>query len=215
MDWEKFSKEELQDAINQFVDKITVRFDHEKTEHIVIIKFKLPLVDDNLDYKDPDDKSKGYKVGKGNEELQGNLPFKKGGRVSQKNPPLHHHSSVTFVRCDDASSTADLTSNFTLTCRSPALTGNHYSEHQLLLYQTITEHREQGMNFNAIAEWLNNEGYLTVRGKKFRGAHVHSILKKRLVKKELLNREHPPVWSEFSMEVVDKTILMSDFGFPD
>ena len=52
-----------------------------------------------------------------------------------------------------------------------------------------------------------------MRGKKFKGTHVHSILKKRLAKEELLNREYPPVWSDFSMEVVDKTILMSDFGF--
>ena len=69
------------------------------------------------------------------------------------------------------------------------------------------------MTLDAIAEWLNKEGYLTVRGKKFRGTHVHSILKKRLVKEELLIRQYPPVWSDFSMEVVDKTILMSDFGF--
>ena len=120
---------------------------------------------------------------------------------------------MTFVRCDDASSTAELNFNFTLTCRSPALTGNHYSEYQLFLYQTITEHREQGMTFDAIAEWLNKEGHLTLRGKRFRGAHVHSILKKRLAKEELLDRVYPPVWSEFSMEVVDKTILMSDFEF--
>ena len=119
------------------------------------------------------------------------------------------------MRCNDASSTADLTLNFALTCWSPALTGNHYSEYQLFLYQTISEHRAQGMNFDAIADWLNKEGYLTVRGKKFRGAHVHSILKKRLAKEELLNRENPPVWSDFSMEVVNKTILMSDFGFPN
>ena len=69
------------------------------------------------------------------------------------------------------------------------------------------------MTFNAIAEWLNKEGYLTVRDKRFRGAHVHSILKKRLAKEELFNREYPTVWSDFSMEVVDKTILISDFGF--
>ena len=68
------------------------------------------------------------------------------------------------------------------------------------------------MTFGAIAERLNKKGYLTVRGKRFRGAHVHSILKKRLAKEELLKREHPEVWSDFSMEVVDKTILMSDFG---
>ena len=69
------------------------------------------------------------------------------------------------------------------------------------------------MTFDAIAEWLNEKRCLTVRGKKFRGAHVHSILKKRLAREELLNREYPPVWSDFSMEVVDKTVLMSDFGF--
>ena len=124
------------------------------------------------------------------------------------------YSTVVKGRCRSASSVADLTFNFTLTCRSPALTGNQYSEYQLFLYQTITEHREQGLTCEAIGEWMNKEGYLTVRGKRFRGAHVHSILKKRLAKEELLNREYPPVWSDFSMEVFDKTILMSDFGFP-
>ena len=69
------------------------------------------------------------------------------------------------------------------------------------------------MTFDAIAEWLNKKRYLTVRGKRFKGPHVHSILKKRLVKEELLKREYPEVWSDFSLEVVDKTILMSDFGF--
>ena len=67
------------------------------------------------------------------------------------------------------------------------------------------------MTFDAIAEWMNKEGYLTVRGKTFKSAHVHSILKKRLAKEELLNQEYSPVWSDFSMEVVDKTISMSDF----
>ena len=126
-----------------------------------------------------------------------------------------NYSTVSFVRCKGVVGFADVTFNFSITYHSPALTGNHYSEYQLFLYQNISEHREKGMTFDAIAEWLNKEGYLTVRGKKFRGAHVHSILKKRLAREELLNREYPPVWSDFSMEVVDKTILMSDFGFPD
>ncbi|MBT05450.1 MAG: hypothetical protein CMM32_00815 [Rhodospirillaceae bacterium] len=120
---------------------------------------------------------------------------------------------MAFVRCRGALKNTDLTFNFTITYRSPALTGNHYSSYQLFLYQTISEYREQGMTFNAIAEGLNKKGYLTVRGKRFRGVHVHSILKKRLAKEELLKREYPEVWSDFSMDVVDKTILMSDFGF--
>ena len=121
------------------------------------------------------------------------------------------HSTVAKGRWRWVFSPTDLTFNFTITYRSPALTGNYYSDYQLFLYKTISEHREKGMTFDAIAEWLNKEGYLTVHGRTFRGAHVHSILKKRLAKEELLNREHPPVWSDFSMEVVDKTILMSDF----
>ena len=69
------------------------------------------------------------------------------------------------------------------------------------------------MTFDAIAEWLNTEGYLTVRGKKFKGNHVNSIVKKKRLKDEKLEREYPEEWSDFSLEVVNKTILMSDFGF--
>ena len=117
------------------------------------------------------------------------------------------------MRCNGGLLKADVTFNFSITYRSPALSGNYYSDYQLFLYQTISEHREKGMTFDAIAEWLNKEGYLTVRGRTFKGAHVHSIMKKRLAKEKLLNREYPPVWSDFSMEVVDKTILMSDYAF--
>ena len=70
------------------------------------------------------------------------------------------------------------------------------------------------MTFDAIAKWLNREGFLIVRGKQFRGAHFHLILKRRLAKEELLNPECPTVWSDFSIEVVNKTILMSDFESP-
>ncbi len=88
-----------------------------------------------------------------------------------------------------------------------------YSEYQFFLYQTITEQREKAKTYDQIAEWLNKKGYLSVRGKKFRGAHVHSIVKKKRLRHEKFEKEYPPVWSDFSMEVVDKTILMSDFGF--
>jgi type I restriction-modification system DNA methylase subunit len=62
------------------------------------------------------------------------------------------------------------------------------------------------MTFDVIADWFNKEGYLTLRGKRFKGAHVHSILRKRLAKEELLKREYPAIWSDFSLEVVDKTL---------
>ena len=52
---------------------------------------------------------------------------------------------------------ADVVFKFKLTFRSLALSGNHYSENQLFLYQTITARREQGMTFVAIAEWFHNK----------------------------------------------------------
>ena len=40
-----------------------------------------------IDYDDPDDKSKGYSVKKGNMDLEGKLPSIKKGRPSKKYPP--------------------------------------------------------------------------------------------------------------------------------
>ena len=40
-------------------------------------------------------------------------------------------------------------------------------------------------------------------------------MKKKRLKDEKLEREYPEVRSDFSLEVVDKTILMTNFGFPN
>ena len=111
------------------------------------------------------------------------------------------------MRCNDASSSADLTYNFTITYRRPPFNVPHYSQYQFFLYETITVQRKKGKTFDQIAEWLNKKGYLSVRGKKFRGAHVHSIVKKKRLRDEKLEREYPGVWSDFSLEVVDKTLV--------
>ena len=117
------------------------------------------------------------------------------------------YSTVSFMRCRGALKNADLTFNFSITYRSPALFGNHYSEYQFFLYETIIEQRDKGKTFDQIAEWLNKKGYLSVRGKKFKSNHVHSIVKKKRLKDEKLEREYPEVWSDFSLEVIDKTLV--------
>ena len=102
---------------------------------------------------------------------------------------------------------ADLTYNFTITYRRPPFSIPNYSQYQYFLYETIIAHREKGKTFNQIAEWLNKNGYLSVRGKNFSGAHVHSIVTKKRLKDEKLEREYPEIWSDFSLEVVDKTLV--------
>ena len=111
------------------------------------------------------------------------------------------------MRCDAVSSSADLTYNFTITYRRPPFNVPLYSQYQFFLYETITEQRDRGKTFDKIAEWLNKKGYLSVRGKKFKGNHIHSIVDKKRLKDEKLEREYPEVWSDFSLEVVDKTLV--------
>ena len=64
------------------------------------------------------------------------------------------------------------------------------------------------MTFNQIADHLNKKGILSVRGKKFRGAHVHSIIKRKRMRDEKLEREYPEVRSDFYLDVYDKSIIM-------
>ena len=46
-----------------------------------------------------------------------------------------------------------------------------------------------------------------MRGKKFRGTHVHSIIKKRRVRDEKLEKEYAEVRSDFRLETFDKRLL--------
>tara|TARA_B100000989_G_C19460648_1_gene436058 strand:- start:61 stop:438 length:378 start_codon:yes stop_codon:yes gene_type:complete len=117
------------------------------------------------------------------------------------------YSTVSFVRCNDARSSADLTYNFTITYRRRSFNFPQYSEYQFFLYETITAHREKGKTFDQISNWFNQRGYLSVRGKKLKGNHVHSIVKKKRLKDEKLERQYPEVWSDFTLEVIDKTLV--------
>ena len=65
------------------------------------------------------------------------------------------------------------------------------------------------MTFNKIADHLNKKKILSVRGKKFRGAHVHSIIKRKRMRDAKLEREYPEVRSDFYLDVYDKSILLS------
>ena len=96
---------------------------------------------------------------------------------------------------------------FTITQRTPHLNVPLYSEYQFFLYETITAQRKKEKTFDQIAQWLTKKGYLSVRGKKFKGNHVHSIVKKKRLKDEKLEREYPEVRSDFYLDVLNKTLV--------
>lgn len=88
---------------------------------------------------------------------------------------------------------------FELTLRSTKLWIAPYSEYQEFLYQTISQMRSEGFNFKEIADWLNDNGYKTTRGKSFRNAHTHSIIKKKKIREERLSREFPADIENFNL----------------
>ena len=63
------------------------------------------------------------------------------------------------------------------------------------------------MTFTQIAEELNRKGYLSARGKVFKGNHVHSILEKKRTRDERFYKKYPEEWSDISFEVVERTIV--------
>ena len=86
---------------------------------------------------------------------------------------------------------------FSVTVTSNLLWSKPYSDYQFFLHNKISELRKQGLGYRRISNVLNKEGVLTVRGKVFTNSHVHSILKKKNIREERLNRNSRKEVSRF------------------
>ena len=75
------------------------------------------------------------------------------------------------------------------------------------VYDLITNKLDDGLNYQQVADWLNENDYLTPRGKRFRNAHAHSIVKKKRVRDERFGREYQPVYSNFQVRFVEKKLI--------
>ena len=94
---------------------------------------------------------------------------------------------------------------FTLKLRATHLLSSPYSDYQQFLYNTITDYLDKGWNYKQIADWLNDNGYKTTRGKKFRNNHTHSIVNKKRIRDVRLSRTYKPKLTDFSLRFIDKT----------
>ena len=120
---------------------------------------------------------------------------------------------MNLLHCDVMSvlwGNTDVYYSFDLTTRSPSLWVAKYSPYQEFLHGKISDLRDKGWTFNQIADWLNENGYSTVRGKTFRGNHVHSIVKKKRIRDERLGQRHEPHLSNFGLQFVDRTLINSN-----
>lgn len=101
---------------------------------------------------------------------------------------------------------------FDLTVRASHLWVAPYNEYQHFLYETIVEFREKGWNFQKIADWFNENGYTTPRGKRFRSPHAHSIVKKKKIRDVRIRQKFKPELSNFALRFLDKTRINQEYS---
>ena len=88
---------------------------------------------------------------------------------------------------------------FDLKIRTTKLSASPYSPYQRQLHSLILKMRDEGYSYNAIADFLNKNGFKTPRGKSFRKAHAHSIIKKKKIRDERLEHEYPEIIENFDV----------------
>jgi len=81
-----------------------------------------------------------------------------------------------------------------------------YSDYQTELHDIIQTLHDEGLGYRKIAQWLNERGYTTPRGKRFFNNHVFSILKKKRLRDERLNREVEVEYRNFSLEFMERKL---------
>ena len=68
----------------------------------------------------------------------------------------------------------------------------NYTPYQYELYAICKRMRDEGSTFPYIAHWLNSNGYTSARGKVFKNPHIHSILKKKNIADNRMNKRYEP-----------------------
>ena len=96
---------------------------------------------------------------------------------------------------------------FDLEVRASHLNAKTFSQYQQFPYHEITGRREKGWTLTKIADWFNENGFATVRGKRFKSSHAHSIVKKKRVRDDRLTRRYEPRLSNFGLRFVERTLI--------
>ena len=98
--------------------------------------------------------------------------------ITSKGRPLNSHKPLKYL-CFTAIVT-------TLIPQFPP------SSYQSKLHKKILELQKSGLGYRRIAYWLNDNGYKTPRGHKFKNTHVFSILKKKRIADQRMQKSFEP-----------------------
>ena len=89
-----------------------------------------------------------------------------------------------------------------ITVRCFNLNIKQLSYYQDELHDKIKELHDSGLGYRKIAYWLNENQYKTHRGYDFKNNHVHSILNKRRIRNERINRPYELTFGEWYIREV-------------
>ena len=80
--------------------------------------------------------------------------------------------------------------NIKITTKSQLLHSDysHYTSYQELLYKLVLRLQVRGLGYRKISEYLNNNGYKTIRGCQFKNTHVFSIIKKGNMRRDRIKK---------------------------
>ena len=81
---------------------------------------------------------------------------------------------------------------------------SHYNSYQEFLYNLCTSLKMKGLGYRKISYYLNQNGYKSVRGKEIKNTSVYSILKKRKMRIDRINKlkSHKDYGFTYDMELI-------------
>ena len=170
--------------------------------HKFEVIFKLRVVKDKFNWKDPSNKSLGYDISEGRKKLTTTSINLQKGRGKKKelnqsnleefnyNHSSHTHSdSRISVKSDYIPSDYSQYLCFSVTFSTNNLIfgcGLHaWTEPQQVIHDQIKSLHDDGMGYRRIAKHLNALQIKTIRGNEWENSNVHSVLKRN---RERLNR---------------------------
>ena len=92
--------------------------------------------------------------------------------------------------------------SFTVKITASHLKKIRYSHYQQELWEIIKKKHVSGMGYRKISKWLNENGYKTTRGHKFKNTHVYSILFKKKISEERIYNMSKPIITNLRIKLV-------------
>ena len=95
--------------------------------------------------------------------------------------------------------------NINLTIKSQLLysSPSNYTPYQQLLYKLVLRLQVRGLGYRKISDYLNNNGYKTIRGCQFKNTHVFSIIKKGNIRRDRIKnlKSHKDYGYEYELSL--------------